>query len=324
MAEAMTDLHQPVRAAGTVLWRPTPDDPKSVEIAVVHRSRHDDWSLPKGKLERTETWAAAAVRETWEETGHRVVLGPPLPTQEYVVDGLPKVVRYWAGRSLGVDAAPSAPAVGAAVEVDVLDWLPPDQAKARLSYHHDTHVVDAFAGFVDALGRPDEPDGRADGDVLVLLRHAKAVKRSAWDGADGTRPLDTRGRGEAKTLVPWLAAYGPSRIVSSDSARCVDTVAPYATSAGIEVEPEPLFSEEGFEHHRRRALALLRTTFAAGGRTVLCTHRPLLPSLLRHSAGRRHVHAALPLPPSAAVVIHHVRGAVLSVERHAPDNSATD
>jgi 8-oxo-dGTP diphosphatase len=321
----MTDLDAPVRAAGTVLWRPTLEDPTSVEIALVHRSRHDDWSLPKGKLERDETWAGAAARETWEETGHRVVLGPPLPTQDYLVDGLPKVVRYWAGRSLGADPAAPAPAAGQPIEVDALDWLPPDKARSRLSYHHDTHVVDAFIAYVAALCRSEEPDtALVAADVLVLLRHAKAVKRAAWDGPDDKRPLDDRGRGEAENLVPWLAAYGPDRVLSSDSARCVDTVAPYAASRGIAIEPEPLFSEEGFEHSRRRALDLLRSIFAAGGRTVLCTHRPALPSLMRHAAGRRHAQAALPLPPAAAVVIHHVRGEVLSVERHGPDNSSTD
>ena len=44
----------------------------------------------------------------------------------------------------------------------------------------------------------------------------------------------------------------------------------------------------------------------------------------RHSAGRQHAQAVLPLPPSAAVVIHHVHGRVLAVERHAPDGSSAD
>ena len=124
--------------------------------------------------------------------------------------------------------------------------------------------------------------------------------------------------------MPWLAAYAPDRVLSSDSARCLETVAPFAASRGLTIEQDPLFSEEGFDRHRRQALDLLRATLAAGGRTVLCTHRPLLPSLLRHSAGRQHAQAVLPLPPAAAVVIHHVHGRVLAVERHVPDGSSAD
>ena len=36
-------------------------------IAVIHRPRYDDWSLPKGKLDPGETFEEAAVREIHEE-----------------------------------------------------------------------------------------------------------------------------------------------------------------------------------------------------------------------------------------------------------------
>ena len=55
-----------ILAAGGVLFRPLDD---GVEIAVVHRPRYDDWSLPKGKMDPRESLAAAAVRELQEETG---------------------------------------------------------------------------------------------------------------------------------------------------------------------------------------------------------------------------------------------------------------
>ena len=41
---------QQVIAAGAVLWRPDPDSGQP-RVAVIHRPRYDDWSLPKGKLE---------------------------------------------------------------------------------------------------------------------------------------------------------------------------------------------------------------------------------------------------------------------------------
>ena len=63
-----------IRAAGGVLWRPTTSatGEPSVEVAVVHRPRYDDWSLPKGKLAPGEPEVEGAVREVLEETGFRV------------------------------------------------------------------------------------------------------------------------------------------------------------------------------------------------------------------------------------------------------------
>ncbi len=58
-----------VLAAGAVLWRPGPDGTHRPEVAVIHRPRYDDWSLPKGKVDPGETEAVTAVREIFEETG---------------------------------------------------------------------------------------------------------------------------------------------------------------------------------------------------------------------------------------------------------------
>ena len=47
-------------------------------VLLVHRPKYDDWSFPKGKVDRGEHPTAAAVREVEEETGLRVRLGVPL------------------------------------------------------------------------------------------------------------------------------------------------------------------------------------------------------------------------------------------------------
>jgi len=80
-----------IEAAGAVLVRPGPHGP---EVAVVHRPHRSDWSLPKGKLEPGERHDVAAVRETFEETGVRCVLGPRLGHRSYKVDGVAKRVEY--------------------------------------------------------------------------------------------------------------------------------------------------------------------------------------------------------------------------------------
>ena len=66
-------------------------------VAVVHRPKYDDWSLPKGKLDPGEAWEAAALREVLEETGIACRLGPELGAARYLDrHGRPKTVRYWA------------------------------------------------------------------------------------------------------------------------------------------------------------------------------------------------------------------------------------
>jgi 8-oxo-dGTP diphosphatase len=65
------------------------------------------------------------------------VLGPPLPATRYLVEGRPKVVRWWAA-----EAGPGAFAVNG--EVDRLIWLPPTAARHRLTHDRDRPLVDAL------------------------------------------------------------------------------------------------------------------------------------------------------------------------------------
>ena len=125
---------QTVRAAGGVVWR---DGPDGVRIAVVHRPRYDDWSLPKGKLDAGESWVACALREVDEETGLRCRLGEELPSTAYRDNrGRSKVVRYWLMEALDGDFSPNS-------EVDELRWMAPGQAAELMSYDRDAEIVRA-------------------------------------------------------------------------------------------------------------------------------------------------------------------------------------
>jgi 8-oxo-(d)GTP phosphatase len=128
-----------IQAAGGVLWRSADDD---VHVAVVHRPRYDDWTLPKGKLDPGEDEQDAAVREVLEETGASVDVGHDLGYVEYVVSKngytCPKRVRYWALRWNGGEFVPNP-------EVDELRWLPVTQAAQLLTHARDRQVLTRFA-----------------------------------------------------------------------------------------------------------------------------------------------------------------------------------
>ena len=123
-------MTEQVRAAGGVVAR-------DGLIALVHRPRYDDWTLPKGKLDAGESFEEAALREIEEETGMRARLVRELPETHYEVRGRPKVVRYW------LMEVESDPGFVANDEVDELRWLEPAQASALLTYERDRDVLAA-------------------------------------------------------------------------------------------------------------------------------------------------------------------------------------
>jgi 8-oxo-dGTP pyrophosphatase MutT (NUDIX family) len=124
-----------------VVWRPRRDG--EVEVAVVHRPRYDDWSLPKGKVEGDETELATARREVEEETGLRCDTGPELRSSRYIDGkGRHKTVRYWA--MTPVESTPDDWEFVPNKEVDRLRWVTPAQAERLVSYDRDRKVLRSF------------------------------------------------------------------------------------------------------------------------------------------------------------------------------------
>jgi 8-oxo-dGTP diphosphatase len=108
-------------------------------VALVHRPRYDDWTLPKGKLDNGESFEEAALREVEEETGLRARLLRELPSVNYEVRGRPKVVRYW------LMEVESDEGFVANDEVDEVRWVEPAEAQALLTYDRDREVLAAAA-----------------------------------------------------------------------------------------------------------------------------------------------------------------------------------
>lgn len=128
-----------VRAAGGLLLRTGRRG--RLEIAVVHRPDRDDWSLPKGKLDKGESFEDCALREVSEETGYGCVLGSFVGTTEYIDGkGRPKVVAYWLMEPAdGTDFTDEpAPETG---EVDEVQWIELSAAARLLTYPHDRSLL---------------------------------------------------------------------------------------------------------------------------------------------------------------------------------------
>jgi 8-oxo-dGTP diphosphatase len=119
-----------IQAAGGVVVR-------DGQVALVHRPRYDDWTLPKGKLDPPESFEEAAVREVQEETGLRGRLVRELPAANYDVGARPKIVRYWL-----MEVEHEGPFVPND-ETDQLRWVAPDEALQLLTYDRDRDVLRA-------------------------------------------------------------------------------------------------------------------------------------------------------------------------------------
>lgn len=257
-----------IRAAGAVLWRPA--ESGEPEIAVIHRPRYDDWSLPKGKLDRDETIPACAVRETAEETGYRAVLDRPLIEIRYDVPEGRKSVDFFAARA----AEPIDPDARDDGEVDRLRWLPADQVAELLSYDRDQHVLAAFRALP------------ADIMPVLLVRHAKAGNRSIWDGADELRPLSPAGELQAAALRALLPLFGPDRVHTAPLVRCERTVEGVAADLGVPMAREPALGERTFAVHPRMSLRRLDELVRAGGRPVISSQGGVIPGLILMLAER--------------------------------------
>ncbi|GIL31265.1 NUDIX hydrolase [Actinocatenispora comari] len=269
---------QLIRAAGGLVWR---EGPTGVEVALVHRPRYDDWSLPKGKLDRGEHPLAGACREVAEEAALRPVPGVRLPSVRYRVAGpggsTDKVVDFWS--MAAVDGAGFAPND----EVDQLRWVRLDQAPAALTDDDYLPVLAAFA----ALPRITA--------TVLLVRHASAGRADAWQDADELRPLDESGVATAERLAALLPLFAPVRLLTATPLRCVQTIEPTARRLGLEPAPAPVFDEVG--HDPLGAAARVRRLAERGGSSVVASQGGIIPAtldLLAHQDGVTVADASTP------------------------------
>ena len=246
-----------VRAAGAVLWRQR----DALEVAIIHRPRYDDWSLPKGKVDPGEIEPLTAVREIFEETGQHARLGRQLGVVDYPVQNGVKKVRYWAARSLGGRFCPGR-------EVDDLIWLPVSAARERLSYSYDRKILRRFAKYP------------ADTQTVLVVRHATAGNKSRYSGDDTLRPLDKKGREQAAALTDQLLAFGATDVYAAERLRCRQTVEPLADKLGAVIVDEPALTEEAYAAHPKAAHRRVLEIAKIATTPVICSQGKVIPGLI--------------------------------------------
>ncbi|MCX6428050.1 MAG: NUDIX hydrolase [Actinobacteria bacterium] len=286
-----------IQAAGAVLWRR--DREKVLEVALIHRPRYDDWSLPKGKLEKGESHIACAYREVQEETGFSAVFGPELGETIYKVEGQLKVAKYWSAEATGKPLGKVDPK-----EIDKLLWLTPIDAKEKLTNKDDCKIIDFFLEF------------GPDTTPLILLRHAKAVKREDWDGDDGDRPLDTLGQKQAKRFLPNFLPYGLKEVHSSDAMRCLETLELLDRSLDIQAKVSQDLSEYGYARDKDAPVTYVEKIVKKRLPTLICSHNPILPKVVKSLIGKKNFKNLdyEKLSPGDAWVLHHRDGEIIAVD----------
>ena len=121
-----------IQAAGGIVWKKEKPDNK---IALVHRHKHNDWSLPKGKVDPGETWEEAALREVLEETGCVGKIKKYAGSISYLLNGKPKVVMFW---HMDIKAEKPEEMNG---EVDEIRWVTLAEAAALLDYQDEIDLI---------------------------------------------------------------------------------------------------------------------------------------------------------------------------------------
>lgn len=285
-----------ILAAGALVWRKSKE--KKIEIAVIHRPKYNDWTIPKGKVELNESSIACAYREVIEETSLETEFGMYLGEVKYQsLDG-PKQVSFWSAQVVKENTfTPNS-------EVDEIKWVEAAKAAKFLSLDSDREILSKF----NKLKYESKP--------LVLLRHAKALSRDEWQGDDDDRPLDSLGQMQAKRLLSIYQAFNLEQIHTSDAIRCYDTVEPMAKALGLRLEVSNNLSESAFKKDKEDAFDYARDLIKSDKRALLCSHNPILPKVLNKLTKKSDVESdEEKLYPADAWVIHRIGKEVIQIDR---------
>ena len=283
-----------IKASGTVLWKYIGDE---IHVCLVHRKKYSDWSLPKGKPLSEESLIRCAYRETKEETGFELRLGPFLGEVEYHDGDQEKKVSFWSAQAVK--------AIGAFDESEIqeIDWMPISAALSRTTYQSDKDILLRFN------------ETEVDTNFIILLRHAKAIDRLEWRRSDLDRPLSDHGISQSLTIAKNLICFGEFEIISSPAERCVSTVQPLGQKMNQIVQLDWSFGEHDRKDRFYEATSRIKKLMKTNDDYLICSHNPILPGILNELASKSIFHIAeTKLRPADAWILHHISGDIISID----------
>jgi 8-oxo-dGTP pyrophosphatase MutT (NUDIX family)/phosphohistidine phosphatase SixA len=284
-----------IKASGGVVWRRNETD--QIEIALVHRPKYDDWSLPKGKVEEHEDSISCAYREILEETGFHVQLGQFLGTTVYENLEGTKSVDYWAAKYLEERGIPNP------FEIDLIEWVHLSQISQFELRPTDKEILTRFESI------------ELDTSTLILLRHAKAISREEWSSDDGDRPLASLGLQQAKRLISNLIPYEIKEIHTSSAVRCYETVNPLARALELNYIFSDQLSEYEFSKDKDAAYFYIKDLLKNDFATLICSHNPILPNVVARLFEKSGFDLPITkLEPGDAWILHHLDREVIAVD----------
>lgn len=284
-----------ISAAGAVVWRRNSEG--AIEIALVHRPKYDDWTLPKGKQEQGESAIACAYRETVEETGFEVRFQQSLGEISYETEGARKRVRYWSAKFLKEVGSPNP------LEVDRISWLGVTKAQSELTRESDKEILERFL------------KTELDSKTMILLRHAKAVAREDWQSEDLDRPLSSIGEQQAKRLISSLIPFDIKEIHSSSAVRCYESINPLARALSLDYFFTDSLTEYVFSKNPERTLKYIDRLLENDHTTLICGHNPILPRYLSEKYSKQGFEVSeAALKPGEAWILHHIGKEVIAVD----------
>ena len=169
-----------VRLAGGIVWR---EAPEGARVALIHRPRQADWSLPKGRIDEGESWEEAAVREVEEETACEARITSFAGAAIYVPRRVPRLVLYW-NMALQREGR-----FEAGREVDEVLWVATGEALERLDQESERRLVRRAASRAAsgaALAAPFGAPAELAAARAEIVRRVLAL--STEDGGAGLGP----------------------------------------------------------------------------------------------------------------------------------------